>query len=540
MKQILGPSPLLIPGSGWRDHLFPPNAAGGDPFSAENDLFLRSKAELPKRRRPRRKIMAKYTEYDHLLDDGKTVYDEHGNRHEVYESDQLLGGGKNIYIDGKKYQTYDHFLDDGKTVVRPDGSSYDMYTSDHILDDGKTVYADGKTYDLYSGTGIFGDQYTYVNQRGGSRGSSRGTGYGSSGGGSSYDYSIPSGAYYGPVSIPKERISIVHEIMILLFLPAMAVLGGGLGGEAFLILFAVFLLAWSGTVLSGLHSGWCEFLPSLAAALIIGKLLLVFNALQNTAYRSDHPAAGTILFFVLLVILELFLTEETEEFVPGFFIGALYAGALLAAGYMSASAGDKVRLTANLIVEGGFVLCLAASALSLLFKEKKNLAGDVFDRKHALKLLSAGCIPPLLVDLLYAVTGKAVPRLLLAGLLLVSYLIIAIVMQKVSYYDSLYRFWILVPLALLLALAMISKLPAEAVPDAFISSAFLHFISDNPLTGFMTRGLIRCSTGVGNLAESILNPLFKGRYPDISNIFYGIWLYAAARCICSTALKFKK
>ena len=46
--------------------------------------------------------------------------------------------------------------------------------------------------------------------------------------------------------------------------------------------------------------------------------------------------------------------------------------------------------------------------------------------------------------------------------------------------------------------------------------------------------------GVGNLAESLLGPLVRGRYPDIPNAYYGIWLFAAARLICSLTLKCRK
>jgi hypothetical protein len=492
--------------------------------------------------------MARYKEYKHLLDDGKTVYDEKGNRHEVYENDQLLGGGKNIYIDGKKYQTYDHLLDDGKTLVRPDGSSIDVYSSDHLLDDGKTVYAGGNTYDVYSGKNIFGESYTQVNQRGGySAGSggygggyTGGDGGGYAGGYDAYTSPPPSGFYHGPISVPKENVSLAVEFLVLLLLPCLSVLTGFLTREGGLIIFAVFLLTWSGMVLGGLRGTFTDLLPALGTAVILGKFTCVHAALQTTSYASPHPLLGTLAVLGLALVLGLFVTDETEELIPGFFLGAVYAGVLWGTASVSGHISRNIRLVANLIMEGGLLICLVLGTASCLIREHKNMGGNKFDRFQALKLLGAGCLPPLLADIIYQVTGKAVPRLVTAAVLLLSYLIIGLALQKRSYYEAKYRFWILVPLALLLAFAMIARLPADAIPDKLIHSDFLRFMAESPVVGFLTKGLIRCSTGVGNLAEASLDPLVKGRYPDIPNTYYGIWLYAAARLICSLTLKCRK
>ena len=492
--------------------------------------------------------MARYTEYKHLLDDGKTVVDEKGNKHDVYERDQLLGGGKNIYIDGKKYQTYDHLLDDGKALVRPDGSSVNVYSSDHLLDDGKTVYAGSDTYDVYSGKNIFGDPYTQVNQRGGYSAPSGGYGGGYGGGytggyGGGFDaYTAPpAGAYFpGSVSVPKENVSLLTEFLVLLFLPCLSVLTGYLTREGGLIIFAVFLMTWSGVVLTGLWGTFTELLPALGTAIILGKFMCAHAALQSTSYASPHPLLGIFASLGLVLVLGLFVTDETEELIPGFILGAVYAGVLWWTASASGHISRNIRLIANLVLEGGFLLCFILGTASCLIKEHKNMGGNKFDRVHALKLLGAGCLPPLLADLIYQVTGKAVPRLVTAAVLLISYLIIGLVLQKRSYYEAKYRFWILVPLAVLLALAMVTRLPSEAIPDELITSDFLRLMAGSPVIRFLTKGLIRCSTGVGNLAESTLSPLVRGRYPDIPNAYYGIWLYAAARLICSLTLKCRK
>ena len=52
-------------------------------------------------------------------------------------------------------------------------------------------------------------------------------------------------------------------------------------------------------------------------------------------------------------------------------------------------------------------------------------------------------------------------------------------------------------------------------------------------------GLIGGLYALGYTADE-LDSLVRGRYPDIPNAYYGIWLYAAARLICSLTLKCRK
>lgn len=120
----------------------------------------------------------------------------------------------------------------------------------HLLDDGKTIYAVGNTYDVYSGKNIFGDPYTQVSQRGGYSAPSGGY----SGGYDAYT-SLPQGTFYhGPVSVPKENVSLLTELMAFLLLPCLSVLTGDLTREGGLIIFSVFLMTRSGVVLHGLRA----------------------------------------------------------------------------------------------------------------------------------------------------------------------------------------------------------------------------------------------------------------------------------------------
>ena len=287
----------------------------------------------------RREILAKYTEYKHLLDNGKTVYDEHGNRHEVYESDQLLGGGKNIYIDGKKYETYDHLLDNGKTVVRPDKSSYDMYTCNHLLDNGKTVYADGNTYDVYSGTGIFGDHYTHVNQRGGSYGSSTGSGYGG------YDYTVP--------SVPEEYSGVSSYAG---FVPGSTKIFVPRAGAVDII------ITTFGLALSGAALWW--YTTELPVALIIAMVTIIILGIaqRNKYHDADRQSIWYMWSMIFVTLVGYYMVQHKGTSSGGILIEIAFWGMPIA--YLLLMASTCAYATGDINDGGVLFLCIILIVVS--------------------------------------------------------------------------------------------------------------------------------------------------------------------------------
>lgn len=363
--------------------------------------------------------------YKNILDDGVTMYDDKGNKTVVKSYDHILDNGKTVYVNGKKHEvySYNHILDDGKTVY-DNGNRHDIHSYDHILDNGKTVYDNGTRHDVYTSGHLMDDGYTVRDY---TRDSSGQSGYGFTAPASSA--AVPSAPYY-PISFPPEKVHVWAELLILLLSAAASFLCG----------------QWMGN-LTSVPAG-CVLLALAAAAFVRWRLgdghqfgpaqpFFLFSVLVLTLsmsrYTYAHEVFTLLSLAVCIMAISYFMADREPKmtFLPFMSMLILFLGTM-GCRYNAPYGIWMVR--GVMIVQG--ILALGGLIRALHFRKKIGVKrrpysnkGVKTDSRRGTILFMAGLIP--------AAAGTIAGRI--DGLIgVIVYLIVSVITGIVFIKDDFY------------------------------------------------------------------------------------------------------